>query len=151
MAHERASPKCSEGTGPWQALTVPLDGAVVDEWINDEVKRWSKTRIPTCDLDLKQALRKGLGEIQFMPPASDILVSSDRSVWVRREGIRQDLASAGNSVRWDVVDSKGRVNASLFLPGTLRLLGVHRNHIWGLNYDKDEEAWVVAQYVVKRR
>jgi hypothetical protein len=130
---------------------VPLDGAVVDEWINDEVMRWSKTPIPTGDLDLKQALRKGLGEIQFMPTASDALISSDRSVWVRREGIRQDLASAGDSVRWDVIDSRGRVSASLFLPGTLRLLGVRRNVIWGLNYDNDEEAWVVAQYVVKRR
>jgi hypothetical protein len=130
---------------------VPLDDAALDKWTSDVLKRWAKRQVPAGGMDLNGTLRKALGDVRFLPPISDIVLATDRSVWVRREGIRVDLASPDDSVRWEVLDVNGRTAGSVFLPAMMRVLGVRRDVIWAIKYDKDEEGWLLAQYVLQRR
>ncbi len=108
------------------SVRVPYDPRPVDRAFQDTViQAWANPTVSESEL------RRTIFLPATYPPASDLTVGRDGTVWVAREKV------SGDPVRdWDVFDTAGRLGARVQAPADFRILDATRDAVWGVTTDE---------------
>jgi hypothetical protein len=126
---------------PVATTDAMVEAAWLDQWgrLPDLIR---KTNWPS------QAAGRNL-YINALPPHTQlapvvrVLVGNDSTVWLQR-------ASSGDSARWEVYDTHGRVIGQFDLPRTFKALTASGTFIWGTEPDQEGETRF-ARYRITRK
>jgi hypothetical protein len=131
------------------APSVPITSEMRERWIKSQMGTVLK-EVSLSEGQKHDVLQKGLGDVSELPAASDLVVAKDGSAWIRREGVVQFQAQAGDSVQWDVIDPKGKHAGSVKLPAQLTIFAVEGDRVWGVQPGRDDLLEIV-KYRVHRQ
>jgi hypothetical protein len=124
---------------------VPVPEMLVDTAVNflaDDMKEF----YPSLDA-VRQMVRDTLRVPQFFPPASGVLIGTDGSIWVAREGV--DMAGY-EARRYDVLDTAGRPAGIVSLDRPAKILAATSQAVWVVETDEDDVPTVIRYPLVKR-
>jgi hypothetical protein len=103
---------------------VVVSAKTVDSIVGLEVKRGLDRRTFANASVAEVEVRRGLYLPTHAPPVSDFLPGRDGTLWIR-------LATREADSRWIVVDASGQVEATVRIPGNVRVMQADRTAVWG--------------------
>lgn len=122
-------------------VPVRVPASVLDSVLNRAVE--SIRRLYGNLRDARSGARAALYLPKFYPPVTSIAVSSEGTVWLRRE------AMAADSVHWDVLDGRsGRLLTTVTAPAGLEIFEVQRDRLWGVETDQFDVPYVVGYAIL---
>lgn len=114
---------------PMRLTTATVDSAVasiVDAWTEGGP---GAGRLPSRS-SLAESVREAIVPPDYYPPVTDVLVGSDGTVWLRREGMSAPM------VEWTVVGRDGERLWSVEMPRENRPISVAADHVWTVQRDE---------------
>ena len=113
----------------------PFDKARGDSLLNTMIGRSRRTGVTP------EQIRRAVFIPDYYTPVTGAIVSSDSSLWLRRE--------EGVTVDYSVLDARGHIIANLTVPARVTLMAVTKTNAWGI--EKDEfDVPTVVRYRIDR-
>ena len=129
---------------PYTPVRTP--GAVVDAGVEQIVERLSRgrgVRTPPRPAEIERALRSGGHVPEGLPPVTATASGDDGTLWLRRE------ETAAETVRWEVLDRNGVLQATLSLPARVTVHAFAGDVLVGVELDELDVPYVVRYRVTR--
>jgi hypothetical protein len=125
---------------------IEITDAMVDSAMDRTVSQFTTTldAWPNRN-EARDAIRKAIHRPAHLPPALELHVGNDTTIWVRRAQRQPSSAAV-----WEVFDGSGRRLASVKAPADLRVLTVSRHSLWGIDWDAQGEQRLTRYSVSSR-
>lgn len=120
--------------------------AVVDVAVEQIVERLSRGRggrTPPRPAEIERALRSGGHVPDGLPPVTAVASGDDGTLWLRRE------ETAVETVRWEVLDRNGVLQATLSLPARMTVQAFAGDVLVGVELDELDVPYVVRYGVMR--
>jgi hypothetical protein len=127
----------------YEYAPVRVSGAAVDAAVEQIRAMLSRRGAPPRPAEIERALRSGDGIPAHLPPVTAAASGADGSIWLRRE------ETPGRTVRWDVLDRNGVLQATLRLPRGVTVETVAGDVLVGVELDELDVPYIVRYRIVK--
>jgi hypothetical protein len=93
-------------------------------------------------------VRDTLRAPRFFPPAASVLIATDGSIWIARDGV--NLAGF-EPRRYDILDPTGKPAGTITLDRPGKLLAATATSVWIVETDADDVPTVLRLPILERR